>query len=272
MTYTCANRFTSLIKPNFLNFCRIQVQLVKDACNEERTEVSIENVTAAGTGSIFPTFFPTSFPTSSLTSFPSSDAEEKILHSPSMDGLTMSSAFSPHVFPGTVGTGGERRLGRRKGSYLSFAVARAIVRKVKLRSHKKWREWCKAGQRPSNIPADPSKVYRDDGWTSMPDWLGYAGQAQHKDILPYAAARAIARKLKLKSEMEWKAWCKTGQRPANIPSHPEKKYRDDGWISWPDWLGYTGVAQHKDMIPFAAARAIVRKLKLKGRPEWREWC
>ena len=54
------------------------------------------------------------------------------------------------------------------------------------------------------------------------------------DMLPFAAARAIVRKLKLKGCKEWKAWSKSGQRPSNIPSHPNRNYRDDGWISMPD--------------------------------------
>ena len=50
--------------------------------------------------------------------------------------------------------------GWRKGTsrMLSFTVARAIVRKLKLKSKKEWKEWCKAGQRPCNIPSDPYKV------------------------------------------------------------------------------------------------------------------
>ena len=57
-------------------------------------------------------------------------------------------------------------------------------------------------------------------------------------MLPFAAARTIVRKLKLKSFKEWDAWRKSGQRPSNIPSNPHLTYRDDGWISMPDWLGY----------------------------------
>ena len=38
-----------------------------------------------------------------------------------------------------------------------------------------WCAWSKAGQRPSNIPSDPARAYRDDGWISMPDWFGYEG-------------------------------------------------------------------------------------------------
>jgi len=120
---------------------------------------------------------------------------------------------------------------------LSFAAARAIVRKLKLKSRPEWREWRKSGQRPSNIPSSPHQVYRDDGWISMPDWLGYTGPARGK-MLAFMVARVIARKLKLRSKREWQAWSKSGLRPSTIPSHPNTAYRDDGWISMPDWLGY----------------------------------
>ena len=129
------------------------------------------------------------------------------------------------------------------GSMLPFAVARDIVRKLKLQSQKKWKAWSKSGQRPSNIPGNPYMTYRDDGWISFPDWLGYTGVTQHKDMLPFAAARAIVRKLKLKSAKEWVAWRKTGHRPSNIPTRPCDLYRDDGWISWPDWLGYKSLRE-----------------------------
>ena len=151
---------------------------------------------------------------------------------------------------------------------LPFAVARAIVRKLKLKGVKEWEAWRKSGQRPSNIPSDPSKTYRDDGWISWPDWLGKEGG--QGAMLPFAVARAIVRKLKLKGQEEWQAWRKSGQRPSNIPAGPARAYRDDGWISWPDWLGYEGQVRGK-MLPFAVARAIVRKLKLKGKKEWQAW-
>ena len=80
----------------------------------------------------------------------------------------------------------------------SFAVARAIVRKLKLKNQKEWRKWSKAGGRPANIPASPDQVYRDDGWISYPDWLGKEGGSGA--MLPFAAARAIVQKLKLKSQ------------------------------------------------------------------------
>ena len=127
---------------------------------------------------------------------------------------------------------------------LPFAAARAIVRKLNMKSEKEWRAWSKSGQRPSNIPSCPYKTYRDDGWISYPDWLGYTRVTQRKDMLSFVAARMIVRKLKLKGEREWRAWSKSGQRPSNIPSNPNVTYSDDGWSR-----GQTGMARREDTVP-----------------------
>ena len=155
---------------------------------------------------------------------------------------------------------------------LSFAAARAIVRKLKLKSYKEWRALSKAGQRPSNIPALPSKTYHDDGWISYPDWLGYEYDQHASKMLSFAVARVIVRKLKLKGREEWRAWCKSGQRPSNIPGCPDQTYRDDGWISMPDWLGYgsTGGARAASRSSSSSSSASTapkkKKKKRKRRP------
>ncbi|MDB4105845.1 hypothetical protein N9545_10000, partial [Salibacteraceae bacterium] len=94
-----------------------------------------------------------------------------------------------------------------------------------------WRSWMKSGKRPSNIPANPQRVYRDEGWIDLYDWLGY------EEFLPFEEAREVARSLNLKSSNEWQSWAKS-ERPSNIPSHPREKYKDQGWVGWYDWLGY----------------------------------
>jgi hypothetical protein len=130
-------------------------------------------------------------------------------------------------------------LGSERVAWKSFTEGRACARGLELKSKKGWREWSKSGQRPSDIPSSPDKAYRDDGWISWNDWLGYGeGRVFAKDMLFFAVARAYVRKLKLKNWKEWAAWSKSGQRPSNIPSNPHKAYRDGGWISLSDWLGY----------------------------------
>ena len=56
--------------------------------------------------------------------------------------------------------------------YRSFKKARAFVRRLGLKSHAEWRNYCKSGKKPNDIPADPNKVYGEDGWSGWGDWLG----------------------------------------------------------------------------------------------------
>ena len=120
-------------------------------------------------------------------------------------------------------------------AWKSFTEGRALARGLELKGKKEWKKWSKSDQRPSDIPANPDQTYRDAGWVSWPDWLG---NGKRYDMLPFAVGRAYVRKLKLKSRPEWREWRKSDQRPSDIPASPERTYRDDGWISYPDWLGY----------------------------------
>jgi hypothetical protein len=142
------------------------------------------------------------------------------------------------------------------------------VRGLGLKGWREWRKWNKSKQRPSDIPAHPETTYRDDGWISWPDWLG----SERVALRSFTEGRAYARKLELENVKEWWEWSKSDQRPSDIPAHPERAYCDDGWVSWPDWLGYgEGRILAKDMLPFAVGRAYVQKLKLRSKKEWEAW-
>ena len=58
---------------------------------------------------------------------------------------------------------------------------------------------------------------------------------------------------------------KSGERPSNIPTRPNKTYKDQGWVDWTDWLG------NEKFLPFEEAREFVRSLNLKSSTEWRSW-
>ena len=48
-------------------------------------------------------------------------------------------------------------------------------------------------------------------------------------FLPFEEALAVARSLGLASVFEWREWCKEGMRPPNVPSTPNRTYKDGGW-------------------------------------------
>jgi hypothetical protein len=69
----------------------------------------------------------------------------------------------------------------------------------------------------------------------------------------------------LKNQTEWNDYCKSGEKPADIPSNPGKTYANSGWIGINDWLG-TGWQSFKD------ARVFVRGLGLKSGDAWKDYC
>ena len=87
----------------------------------------------------------------------------------------------------------------------------------------------------------------------------------------FSSCRAFARSLGLKSQKEWWTWCKVpGQRPEDVPSHPNQVYAGYGWQGWGDFLG-TGNYRKGTFKSFDDARAFARGLKLSGKKAWHAW-
>ena len=157
-----------------------------------------------------------------------------------------------------------------------FKEALVYARSLKLKGEKEWTEWCKSEARPDNVPSNPNEFYKHEGWQGHGHWLGFgnAGGKKDQQCRPFKEALVHARSLKLKSLKGWEAWRMTGARPANIPSHPEKIYKHEGWQGYGHWLGTGNVGVKKDhqFLPFKKALLHVRSLKLKSQKEWQEQC
>jgi superfamily II DNA or RNA helicase len=131
--------------------------------------------------------------------------------------------------------------------FRSFAEARDFAHKQNLRSAKDWRDFCKSGLCPSDIPTCPNTKYANDGWTSWADWLGTTTIATNQRAYrSFKDARAFARSLGLTSANAWRAYAKSGKLPADIPAGANRTYAKKGWSSWGDWLG-NDVSNKHDM-------------------------
>ena len=126
--------------------------------------------------------------------------------------------------------------------FLPFKKALLHARSLNLQTMTAWHAWCKSGKRPANVPAAPDQAYKHDGWQGYGHWLGTGNVRVKKDhqFLPFKKALLHARSLKLKSQKAWRAWCKSGERTANVPAHPESVYAYEGWQGYGHWLG-TGI-------------------------------
>ena len=178
----------------------------------------------------------------------------------------------PSVYKGKGWDGWCDWLGTKKRSreWRYFEQARAFVRPLGFQNTSEWREWAKTDAKPDDIPANPSYVYKDKGWTFWYDWLGTNNRKGGWQS--FKKARAFARSLGFKSGDEWRAWTKTDEKSDNIPVEPAGVYENKGWVSWGDWLGTERTAnQLRVFRPFKQAREYILSLGFQNTSEWREW-
>ncbi|MDE1812685.1 MAG: DEAD/DEAH box helicase family protein [Thaumarchaeota archaeon] len=156
-----------------------------------------------------------------------------------------------------------------KGKYRSFEEAREFVQKLGLKSAREWRKYAGSGKKPEDIPTNASIVYKND-WQGFEDWLGYvAKRSRYAEYLPFNDARNYARKLNLKTTVEWENFTKSEKFPPNIPKRPDLVYKKE-WKSFMDWLG-----TEKDFgkwRSFENAKKFVLDLKLSGHMGWQAYC
>jgi hypothetical protein len=110
--------------------------------------------------------------------------------------------------------------------YLSYKEAKEFVSKLDLKNQTEWYQYTKSGNKPNEIPVDPSKTYENKGWISWGDFLG-KGLKDSKNInwLSYEEARKFVMKLGFKTQKEWFEYCKSGNKPDNIPANPYGVYK-----------------------------------------------
>ncbi len=155
--------------------------------------------------------------------------------------------------------------------YRSFRSARAFVRSLGLESFKQWRELTRSGKLPLDIPANPHRTYKENGWLGYGDWLGTGAVAPRmRTFRNFKSARQFARSLDLRSSSEWQQYSKSGQLPLDIPKNPARTYAGSGWKGMGDWLGTGAIAPtQRQFRPFVKARRYVRALNLGSQNEWR---
>lgn len=198
---------------------------------------------------------------------------------PSLPFNIPASPRNPYKNKGWISSGdwlGTDRIANQKIRYRSFSKARLFARSLGLKNQKEWIDYSngkikKRKPFPSDIPKYPNdSIYRSKGWKSWADWLNTKNTKG--EYAEFESARAYVRKLKLKSSLEWKDYIqgknkKLGKKPDWIPKAPRSVYKNHGWRSMEDWLGYEEKT-YKDWLPFEKAKIFVHKLKLKN---WKEW-
>ena len=168
----------------------------------------------------------------------------------------------------------------RTKKFVSYAEAQRLAQAAGVRSLRAYQRWVSGRdpERPqpeATLPFSPQAIYGSE-WSGSGAFLG-TGWTTGRSWQPYAKARAFVRALGLKSQDDWRAYCRGERpglppRPSEIPSSPWSVYKQKGWVGFGDWLG-TG-RQHsreKSIRPFEQARAFARGLRLRTVGDWWAW-
>lgn len=157
-----------------------------------------------------------------------------------------------------LGTG---NIANQHREYLSYDDARKLVHRLDFANREQWKEYCKSGNKPVDIPYKPERTYKESGWSGWGDWLGSGTIATHRrQYQTFEEARAFVHKLNLKSQSDWTEFCKSGIKPADIPSNPRAVYSKSGWSTMGDWLG-TGTNQNQMDLDLELSDSGFRKRK-----------
>ena len=117
-----------------------------------------------------------------------------------------------------------------RANRLSLIEAKKIVQKKGFKSRRDFLKRRKQDTELQQIPSNPYEAYKNEGWTS---WLDFLGNRK----LSLIEAKSLARKKGIKTSREFLKQRKQDSELQQIPSNPDKAYKNEGWVSWMDFLG-----------------------------------
>lgn len=156
---------------------------------------------------------------------------------------------------------------------VNFNECKKFAKELKLNSSSEWYKYVKTHKIPDDIPKDPFDLYyRKKTWTNWSDFLNskiISTTLKHENFLSYNKAKKWARALNFQSSSHWFKFKKANNEnfPEGIPRHPHMAYKDNGWKSWGDFLGYRQVPRGS-YLEFFEAKTYLRSLKLKSNKDF----
>ena len=111
-------------------------------------------------------------------------------------------------------------------TFRDFESAREFVRSLGLTNLKEWREFVKSGNKPEDIPSDPSSFFKNKGWVNNGDFLG-TGYMRIKKYRKFSDTKKFVRALKLKNRTDYLKYTKSDNCPNDFSTAPQRIYKKD---------------------------------------------
>lgn len=123
---------------------------------------------------------------------------------------------------------------------MPFEEAVELVRKENIQSYRDYVRWY-GYHAPARIPKRPDRAYAKE-WKGWGYYLGNYNEPvpiyKRKKFRKYEDAKTYAHHLGFTSVTQWHAFCKSGDKPDDIPARPDIHYKKTGdWFTWTDFLG-----------------------------------
>jgi hypothetical protein len=158
--------------------------------------------------------------------------------------------------------------GREKIVNRSFEDARKYAQSLHLNFNSDWKKLHEQGKIPKDIPKYPDDTYKNKGWKKKGGWGDFLGTGnlspsdKRKQLKPFEECKAFVRSLGIKTETEWRDWCKNNKRPKGIPYTFHSAYPDQ-WTTMGEFLGTDVIADKykRDLwLPAKEARIAIKKI------------
>ena len=94
------------------------------------------------------------------------------------------------------------------------------------------------------------------------------GTYHKKDWLSYEEAQDVVRKAGISTQPDFMDW---KERPDNFPSQPNRDYKDEGWVSWGEFLGTGRRNNAAKFLPYVEARKAVIAAGITSTKQFKSW-
>ena len=163
-----------------------------------------------------------------------------------------------------LGTG---RIADHLKVFASYKDAKKFAKKNNVKSYSDWIKLSKTKKfKDLNMRAT---VYKYPEWISFPSFLGIKKIDKHVNYFSYIEAKKFIKKFKFKNSLEYAKFIRSKKRPLELPSKPERKYKNKGWIDWASFLD-TRKTNRGNWLSYDEASKLAQKMNVMNATHYRK--
>ncbi|HEY5509494.1 MAG TPA: integrase repeat-containing protein [Prolixibacteraceae bacterium] len=146
--------------------------------------------------------------------------------------------------------------------YIHYSEAQKAAQNLGIKNRRQYQE-LKLYKRDPRLIRTPDVLYESNGWTN---WNSFLGSKPIDVYQTYEEAKIAVKALEITSGTDYKK-SKLYKLDPHLPSSPDKKYKNNGWI---DFFDFFGIENPNKYGTYIEAKLAVIKLKIKSRKEYQE--